>query len=456
MKRALATLVAFLLAATLLPMTASPASAARPESGASFNVPPKWGGAKANFNVIRKIESAINSTRPTRSDPKPAIWITTYFLDRASSADALIRACKRGVSVRVIIDSGIQDKPAKKLIAALNSDNVRDRNKDGKPDRPARSGPCNRKMVFVTESGQRVVQRPVDPNRMTRREVERSVAAPNNAAVTWGKDGSYVKRCKGSCRGGGGAMHSKFFVFTSTGGVKDVVMVSSGNLNLGAAIRGWNDMITFTKRNYLRRAFARIHRQMTEDRPASRQVTRFVDGGVTARFFPLRSGSRANDPTLADLNRIKCKSAIGPTQIRISMFYWAHERGKYLARKVINLAKAGCRVSVIYGAPGDAVRRMLNDAANKGLLSLYDSRLDLLTTGDGAGDYRVRTHGKFMLVQGTYGNNRKAFLTTTGSQNWAQSSLAGGDEVTVNVMSRSVYKQYRAHYDRIRSHSKRR
>lgn len=455
MKRALATLVAFLLAATLVPMTASPASAARPESGASFNVPPNWGGGAANFNVIRKIESAINSTRPTRSDPKPAIWITTYFLDRASSTDALIRACKRGVSVRVIIDSGIEDAPAKRLIAALNSDNVRDRNNNGKPDRPARSGPCNRKKVLITASGQRIVQQPVDYRRMSRRDLERSVGAPNNAPVTWGKDGSYVKRCKGSCRGGGGAMHSKFFVFTSTGGVKDVVMVSSGNLNLGAAVRGWNDMITFTKRNYLRRAFARIHRQMTDDRPASSQVTRFVDGGVTARFFPLRNGSRANDPTLADLNRISCKSALGPTQIRVSMFYWAHERGIYLAKKLINLAKAGCRVSVIYGAPGETVRKMLNKAARKGIISAYDSRVDLLTSGDGAGDYRVRTHGKFLLVQGTYGNNRKAFLTTTGSQNWAKSSLSGGDEVTVNVMSRSVYKQYRAHYDRIRVHSKR-
>ena len=454
MKRLLAFFLAFLLTATLVPVlalsTASSASAA-PRFGPTFNVPAPWGSSASRFRIIRTIEAAINGTRRTATDPQPVIHLSTYFLDRSSSSNALIRACRRGVSVRVILDSGITDKPARQLIAALNGDNVTDNNKDGKPDRPARTGACNSpkpKAKGARTTGEAVPE-PLAAEEMTTNELQRSVTTPDDRAITWGSDGSYVKRCVKSCRGGKGAMHSKFYLFSQTGGVDDVTIVSSSNLNLGGATKGWNDAITFVRKPALRGEFARVHREMTEDVFNDGRRVQFTDGNVTARFYPIRNASRAADPTLQDLNKISCRSDYGATQIRISMFYWAWQRGKYLAEKVIALGRAGCKVSVTYGAPGKDVRTLLLNAAKRGHINLYDSRKFPLK----GGDYAVRTHGKFMLVRGTFDGNRKANLVMTGSQNWTGASLVGGDEVTVNVLSVPLYNAYVGHYDRIRKHS---
>ena len=43
----------------------------------------------------------------------------------------------------MIIDQDINNHNSRRLISALNGDNVRDHNHDGKPDRKAKRGPCN-------------------------------------------------------------------------------------------------------------------------------------------------------------------------------------------------------------------------------------------------------------------------------------------------------------------------
>lgn len=284
---------------------------------------------------------------------------------------------------------------------------------------------------------------------MTEEQAARSAAMPTEDAFTWGSDGSYVKQCKGSCRGGGGSMHAKFFLFSQTGTAKNVVMVSSSNLNAGGANRGWNDMISLTERPNLFNAFRQVHREMTDDVMNTGQRTEFTDGNVVARFFPMRNANKANDPTLQDLNKIRCTSAFGATQIKVSMFYWAQTRGMYLADKLIALGRAGCKVSVIYGAPGKDVRAKLVEAAKARRITLYDSRQGALPDGD----YQVRTHGKFFTVKGTFDGNTRAYLTVSGSQNWAGDSIALGDEVTMNVLSKSLHDQYVANWGKIRAHS---
>ena len=57
----------------------------------------------------------------------------------------MIAACRRGVSVRLIIDKGIETEGAMDLIAALNGDNWMDRNGDGDTVDPVdqpQTGPC--------------------------------------------------------------------------------------------------------------------------------------------------------------------------------------------------------------------------------------------------------------------------------------------------------------------------
>ena len=374
-----------------------------PPGGATFNVPRPWGTSAQRWHVVRTVDTAIRNVRPTSWDPHPVIYISLFLLDDKPSVDALIGARNRGVSVRVVLDPDIIGHQANRLTRVLNRDN-----------HPQANGAI---------SG--------DP-------------------ATWGKDQSYVLRCQGSCRGGGGNVHTKFYAFSHTGSVKNVVMVSSSNLNKGGALNGWNDLFVMRQRPRTFAAYAEIHKEMTDQTPAGSGVDQVVDGPFTSRFFPMKNASKANDPTMRDLNKIRCGSAFGRTRINVSMFYWSGARGQYLASKLIALGRAGCRVSVIYGAPSKAVRLQLRAAAVKHLITVYDSRWDL----DYNGTYDVRTHGKYVLVKGTFGGNRSAHLVMTGSQNWVGGSLSIGDEVTLNIALTSAYNRYIRNWDLIRRHSR--
>jgi hypothetical protein len=421
---------------------AAPSSAYAPPVGGTFNLPKPWGGSVQNWRIVKQVERAIRATHPTRADPRPAILIATYLLDRPASVDALVAACRRGVSVRVILDHDIVNRSSKRLIKVLNADNVPDRNKDGVPDRHPSARRCNRPLPHRVGVGS---------GRLTDAEARRSAGAPTDASVTWGRDRSYVKRCEGSCRGGGGNMHSKFYAFSSTGTARNVVMVSSSNLNRGGAFLGWNDLYSMRNRPKSFEAFSHIHREMTDDDHAGRDKVEVVDGPYTGRFFPMRGASKANDPTLADLRRIGCHSAFGRTTIHVSMFFWAGKRGNYLADKILSLARSGCRVSVLFGAPSRGIAERLRNAARRHLIDLWDTRWD--NNDDGFNE--VRTHAKYVLVKGKYGDDPSSWQVMTGSQNWADGSLARGDETTLTVALSSAYADYLADWQQIRRHSRR-
>jgi phosphatidylserine/phosphatidylglycerophosphate/cardiolipin synthase-like enzyme len=451
--RRTSSLLAVLVVVSLTGLVA-PASAYEPNGGGTFNVPDPWGSTKANYRIVKHVERAINKAQgPTKRYPNPAIHIATYLLDRTPSVDALVRACRRGISVRVILDRDIDNRNSRRLIRILNGDNVRDRNGDGKADTKPKRGRCNKPLKGKKGKGKRSghMSSPGDSGQLSHAQLMKSVKRPTKAAVTWGKDRSYVKRCVGSCRGAGGNMHSKFFTFSRTGKARHVVMVSSSNLNRGGAQGGWNDLYTMKNRPISYRGYVRIHRDMTDDRKAGDKKVQINDGKLVSRFFPMRNASRKTDPTLRDLNRIDCRSAFGRTRVHVSMFYWKGRRGNYLASRLFTMARQGCRVSVVYGAPSLEIAARLRRAADRRLINLWDSRWD--RNEDGYNE--VRTHAKYVLVKGTYGKNRKAHVVMTGSQNWVAGSLSRSDETTLNIRTRGAYREYLRNWDAIRKHSRR-
>ncbi len=435
----------WLLAVVVLSVTALVTSAVAyvPPGGGTFNVPRPWGSDKERYRIVRTIEKAFNKVRPTRADPRPVILVSTYLLDRNQSVDALVAACRRGVAVRVILDEDIKNRNSRRIITVLNGDNVPDRDGDGVPDRKPRARKCNRPLG--NKAGR------AHEDLLSIQEARRSVKAPTEDSVTWGKDGSYVKVCDGSCRGAGGNMHSKFFAFTHTGQVNNVVMVSSSNLNEGGALLGWNDLYVMKRRPATYAGFKRVHREMTDDTRAGDRKLEIKDGPFTSRFFPMRKARRANDPTLEDLNRIRCGSAYGRTRIHVSMFFWKGRRGNYLTDKLLNLAGNGCSVSIVYGAPSVQMAERLRNAARANRINLFDSRWD--HNNDGFNE--VRTHAKYVLVKGRVGKDRSSHQVWTGSQNWVAGSLSRGDEVSLNIAKRSAYRDYLRNWNTIRNHSRR-
>jgi len=146
MRRAAAPL-AIVMLVTLVPLSAG---AYEPGGGATFNVPNPWGSSAENTRIVRKVEEAFRHVRKTPRDPNPIILVTGYLFDRALSADALIDACRRGVSVRVIIDRDVVARPLRKLVTVLNADNVRDQDRNGIADTDPRAGRCNRARTAAT------------------------------------------------------------------------------------------------------------------------------------------------------------------------------------------------------------------------------------------------------------------------------------------------------------------
>ena len=272
---------------------------------------------------------------------------------------------------------------------------------------------------------------------------------PTDESFTWGSDRSYARSCVGSCRGGGGNMHSKFYAFSNTGTARSVVMVSSSNLNLGGAKNGWNDLYTMSGRPDSFAVYRRIHREMTEDTPAGDAKEEIQDGPFLSRFYPMKNATKANDPVLADLNQIRCRSDLGRTQVHVSMFGWRGSRGTYLADKVFSLKRDGCIVKVIFGAPSKEMAIYLRQKARATNVPLFNSRWDF----DHDGHKEIRAHTKYVLVKGGYGQDRTAYEVMTGSANWVNGGLDRGDESTLNISLRSAYQQYLKNWDDTRLHS---
>lgn len=367
------------------------ASAYEPPEGAVFNNPK--GNTAAKWRIVRTVNESIRAARKGSR-----IQISTFLMDSRSSVDALLGARKRGVQVQMVIDGSAKNGTTRRLATVFNRDN-----------------------------GKRV----------------------KGKRLKWGPDGSYVRFCNLSCRGIGAPNHTKYYTFTRTGTASNVIMVSSSNLNKGGATKGFNDLVVLKERKALIANFATVHAEMTEDTSNDKDgFLEFTQGNATARFYPKPKGP---DPVITDLNQVKCKGAgggagrAGRTAINVSMFRWNNERGFAIARKLVRLDDEGCDVQVMYGAPGNKVADILKASARRGGIKLWDTRWDF--NDDQAVDLRV--HHKYTLINGVYGKDTSSWRVHTGSANWGQ-DLRAGDENTLTVVSRPLYNQYLADWNRIR------
>lgn len=394
-------LVGGLVVALVLALVAAPAAHAyEPKPGGIFN-DPDFSSFREKWRLMQHVDKAIN-----RSRRGSEILISTYLLDRKQSVNALIRARNRGVHVQVVMDAGINSHQADRLMRALNRDNGR---------------------------------------------------LVNGKRVRGGPDRSYAMKCKGSCRAKGGNNHTKFFAFSHTGTARNVVMVSSANLNKGGALKGFNDLFTMVDRPVVYNHYALIHDEMADDTASDGDSYRvFHDGRFTSRFFPMKRASRANDPVMNDLAKVRCRAARNTpdrrTRIDVAMFAWGDTRGEYIARRLVNLARDGCRVNLIYGAPSKPIAAYLKKRARSmASLSLWDSRHD--RNNDGFSE--IRCHAKYMLIRGRFAGKSSAFQVFTGSQNWGHGSLGRGDELQLGIASIPAWYDYHRNWLEIMRNSER-
>jgi hypothetical protein len=356
----------------------------RPKPGVTFNNP--TGDRDARRQIYRKLIRSTNSA-PRGSSIKFFTW---NFLS-SDATTALLRAQRRGVTVRLLMD------------ASNNSDDI-----GNPPFRRLRSG-----------LHQGNVDRPKRPN-------------------------SWAKTCARSCRGAGGAAHAKFFMFSRVGKVRRVVVHGSANLTLASTNNQWNDVVTHVRRKDVYGFFARIFRESAADRPVRSPYHSRTFGGFSLHMLPL-AGSKA-DPVFRLLNRVKCRGATntasGRTVIRMAPDVIRNKRGMKFARKVRGLWNDGCDIRIGYTVVGIDVGRYLRSSGGRGPVPMKH----LVQDFDGDGQFDNYFHLKAISIVGNVAGDRSNKVVLNGSANI--SGLASVSDENVGIYWRpALVDRYREHIE---------
>jgi hypothetical protein len=354
-------------ATTLLPLRAP--DDFTPRQGAKFN---HWNIKKMRNTIRRHMLRSINST------PHGATirWMVFSFGDWAIER-ALVRAKKRGVSVQVLANYKNRETwaPWRKLQATLGT-------KKTKPGR--------------------------NPERL-----------------------SWARQCKRSCRGWGGNLHVKLYLFSQVGHAANVTMYGSWNPTWVANQRQWNHLDTrldpTTYQQYLK-----IFKQAKRDRPVG--YAHWSSGGMEHMVFPRPGTTSSTDPVNRQLSKISCVSppdsngVTHRTVIRVGMYVFGGSRGTWMAKRLRLLWSKGCNVAIIYGFMSDRALSILYSRSGRGRIPMKQA----VKYEDGK-PYRY-LHHKFVAMRGVYDGHVNYSAVWAGSTNFSNLGFSA-DDLTVRTVS---------------------
>jgi hypothetical protein len=367
--------------------------------GSYFSYPNR---SKAERVAIRKrvlatIQSVWGGRRNSLGTPLPAngtIRIATWSFDDWDMAKALVAARKRGVSVQVVAAKGA--------------------NKDHRAWRWLRK---------------RLGQKLYRPGYPVTREMY-----------------SYARACKGACRGPGGTPHAKYFLFNNVGvrHARNVTVQTSMNLT-GMAYQGqWNQaQVMHSTRVY--NDYMAVFRQARLGQPLAQPYHVKALGPVVNYFFPRPGATAAQDPVMQILNGVSCTGATtgsgsGRTMIRIIQYAIYGERGVWIAKKLRSLWDAGCDIAIIYSVSSRPVLSILRKHTRRGAIPMRQS-----VVKDSWGNIVKYNHSKWMTIAGRWGAAPAAYVTFSGSANWANLAF-GDDEQMQRISSRTEALRHLANF----------
>lgn len=257
---------------------------------------------------------------------------------------------------------------------------------------------------------------------------------------------SWVMKCRYSCRGRGGTMHSKIFLFSDAAKTKWITMTGSANLTEFAVTSQWNQMNTVTWNKPIYDQAYKVFYEMVADKPASPQYIEQRTPAYWMYYFPRQAMGAQYDFVMSLLNNTSCTGAVdaganGRTVIRIAMYAWYENRGRWLAKKVRSLWNQGCNIRIIYGIMGNTVKNILYSPSGRGRIPM---RQILLANEEGDPIYYI--HDKFIAFSGKLGTNPTSVLALQGSFNFSDLGFRS-DENYQRLNGRAHYKAYRTDFD---------
>jgi len=293
------------------------------------------------------------------------------------------------------------------------------------------------------------------------------------------KKSSFFHICKGSCRGkGGGNEHGKIYSFTATGGARDLIIESSGNLTSGAAAGQWNDVYSIMGNTRLFNTWTKVFNQLKRDKPVKHRTIMYRSKQLDVRWHRLNTAAQTQpatkdsfttisarkkkkkksgggtDPVVRRLDNVSCNTNAahgdgnGHTTVRIIMYAWFGNRSIPIAHRVAALKKAGCNVEVILTEPGGNTVSILRAAGVPMRDAAWNYGEKMATDGSKTvWGPRLYCHLKWLLISGKY-KHKNQDIVFAGSENWSGISFAN-DEVTFQLTGRSYYKAYVGHFNQM-------
>jgi phosphatidylserine/phosphatidylglycerophosphate/cardiolipin synthase-like enzyme len=320
------------------------------------------------------------------------IQISVFSLDRKVVSEALINARRRGVMVRVLMNNHQNNRAMGMLHLRLGTDRTRK---------------------------------------------------------------NFAYECTYGCRSRGENLHTKMFLFSHTGGARNVVMTGSTNLTFNAAGNQWNDLLVRNDVPKMYAAFSTLFEQMRLDKPVKDPYYKVAIGEkYELQVLPFPDFSPTHDPAMLMLNRVHCWGARGGTGIsgrtvvRISMHAWNDWRGGYIAEKVRSLFAEGCDVRVIYGMASANVRQIFATRTKRGYLPVHISGYDTEEVGGLDGQIDLYGHQKILAISGNYWGDSSTSFVFTGSSNW-NAGGAKGDEIIFRAEGATLVSRYRQNFNYI-------
>ncbi|GAA4098887.1 phosphatidylserine/phosphatidylglycerophosphate/cardiolipin synthase family protein [Nocardioides kongjuensis] len=385
--------LAVLLAAALLVAGPgrTPAAQAAPDPayvvkpGIVFNHP--FRSARKKTKIQRRIVKTVKNVPAGES-----IRLMTWNFDSPRLAKVFVNAHKRGVSVQIIMSRGL-----------------------ARSQGPGRSYPTLRRALAKGNADR--------PKQLR----------------------SWIRTCSSTCRGKGGAMHSKLMLVSRSGATRWIAMQGSGNFTGAAAVQQFNDWTTITENQPLYDGWMTMWKQAKKDRNA--KPLRFTvpstttpGSTITSMFAPHK---KKTDPALKVLNQVQCTGATnvpgGRTKVRVANAVWGDQRGVRVARKVRELANAGCDVRIVFMMMPLKIRTILRGLPAKQMVYI---------TGATANKFKDRyVHMKGLSVQGNVAGRADGNAVLSSSENWTQLGWHSDEQDVIFWDDAAMAEQYAAWVD---------
>ncbi|MEU8889503.1 phospholipase D-like domain-containing protein [Streptomyces sp. NPDC048442] len=270
--------------------------------------------------------------------------------------------------------------------------------------------------------------------------------------------GSFVTNC-GANRGcigsrelvdgseDGSINHNKFWLFSETGGTKNVVVQASANMTSLQRTDLFNNAVTIVDAGLYgiyQGYFADLaKRQVNNDYYQTPSA-----GAYKTYFFPRKeaAGKSWNNDASTDtisliLGNVDCGAG---TEVRVAANLFSRRE---VASKLVSMKSAGCKVILA----NDGGKSMSADVSGI-LAGKLTERVECAEARPGKNP--VGLHSKYVLVNGTYEGKTGRKLVFTGSHNYSYAALRANDETLLKIDNAALYDQFKENHAKIMSYCK--